>query len=1008
MKLPQLAIDNHQFTLIIMILLVMLGVTSFFTMPRSEDPLVAPPGNNILAIFPGASPEDMERLVVDPIEEAISKLVDIKEVNSFTEDGLAVIRVEYSPAINPDDKYEEVVREVNTIRNDLPDDIQRLEIQKWEITSVNMLQLALVSEKASYAELESKAETLKKSLERVAGVRKVEIWAFPEQIVKVSIDLEKMAQMNIPLNQVFGAIQSSNANIPGGSLEISSKKFNVKTSGAYESLHEIRNTIIHARDYKPVYLKDVATVEFDYEDIHYRARFNDKRAIFICAQQKERTNIFHVMEALKAKTAEFERQLPDCITLDYVFDQSQSVARRIDIFLSNLFQGMILVGLVVLLAIGFRASMIVMLAIPMSILIATGFVDLSGYGLQQMTIAAMVIALGLLVDNAIVITENISRFMRKGDNRKDAAVKATQQVGWAVVSATATTVLAFVPMIMMQDITGDFIRSMPVTVVYTLSASLLIALTLTPYLSSKFLKESRDNNRTRVQKILDRFIATHYRKRLDFALSHSKIVIGAVTLVFLGSLALFPIVGVSFFPKAEKPILLINIDTQGTSLNKTDEIARLVESELRTRDNIKHFASNIGHGNPRIYYNAIPKNEKSTHAQIYVQLKEYNEAAVAKLIDDLRKVLKFPNAKIEVKEFEQGPYVEAPIAVRVLGDNLDNLNEISQDVERIIHSTEGTVNVDNPLRTSAIDLHININREKAGMLGLSLLDIDRTIRASIAGLAISQYRDKEGKEYDVVVRLPSADKPTFSDLEKIYLTSIYGAQIPLQQVAHVEFQAGPTQIHHFNMERNVTITADVLGDYAVNKVTQAVIAKLDNYDWPNGYRYVIGGELESREESFGGMTKAIIIAMLAIFGVLVLQFRSFSQPLIVFAAIPLAVIGSIIALLITGNSFSFTAFIGLTSLVGIVINNSIILVTYTNQLRDEGKDLITALKEAGETRFTPIILTVATTVGGLLPLTLRGGTLWAPMGWTIIGGLLVSTFLTLLVVPVLYSLFLKS
>jgi len=333
------------------------------------------------------------------------------------------------------------------------------------------------------------------------------------------------------------------------------------------------------------------------------------------------------------------------------------------------------------------------------------------------------------------------------------------------------------------------------------------------------------------------------------------------------------------------------------------------------------------------------------------------------------------------------------------------LRSVAGDVEDIIASTPGTVNTDNPLSATRTDLQVNINREKAGMLGIPLVEIDRTVRTSIAGMTVSKYRDSHGEEFDIVVRLSFEEEPSMADFDKIYVASVTGVQVPLNHVASMEFEPGPLEISHFGLDRSVTVSADVTGDCSVDKVTKEIISKLDKYNWPKGLRYYVSGEQESREESFGGMQKAVIIALIAIFAVLVFQFRSFTQPLIVFSAIPLAVTGSLIMLLITGHSFSFTAFIGLTSLVGIVVNNSIILVDYTNRLRRGGKELTEAVREAGETRFRPIILTTATTIGGLLPLTLRGGTIWAPMGLCIIGGLLVSTLLTLIVVPVLYSLF---
>lgn len=352
--------------------------------------------------------------------------------------------------------------------------------------------------------------------------------------------------------------------------------------------------------------------------------------------------------------------------------------------------------------------------------------------------------------------------------------------------------------------------------------------------------------------------------------------------------------------------------------------------------------------------------------------------------------------------------VDAPIAIRILGDDLTILEKISRDIKFFILETSGTININNPFRTSKIDLHFNIDRAKAGILGVPLVEIDKTIRTAIARFPVATYRDNYGKDYNLTIRIPFEQKITLMDLDRIWISSLSGAQIPLRQLADIEFKKSPLLISHYNLERDATVTADVLSEYSVNNVTKNVIKQLEKYPWPKGYRYSVGGEIESQEESFGGMIKAILVALLGIFAVLVLQFRSYSQPLIVFSAIPLAIIGSILALLISGNSFSFTAFVGLTSLVGIVVNNSISLVDYSNQLVRQGIDVISAIKEAGEARFVPIILTTLTTVGGLLPLTTIGGTLWAPMGWTIIGGLLALTFLTLLVVPVLYKVFTKT
>ena len=1007
MNLPKFALDNHQFSTIIVAVLVLLGIVSFISMPRSEDPQISPAGTTVFVVYPGANPADVEKLVVKPIEEVLNELEDIKEIKSYARNGFGRVDIEFLTGSDGDEKYSDVIQKVNSIRDELPAEIFNLNMMRWSITDVKILQLALLSEKSSYRDLEREAETLQDQIKKVAGVKRVEVFGFPEQEVRITLDFERMAQLNISLNHVIASLQFNNLNIPGGNVDLGGKDFSINTSGNYSDLEEISNTIINIGSDSPIYLKDFATVRYSYEDQNYISRFNKKRAIFVTVSQKGGTNIFSITDQLKNNIDEYRKRLPASIKLETVFDQSISVSNRLEGFFFNLLQGLLLVGIIVILAVGFRASLIVMTVIPISILIGIGLLDLSNYGLEQMSIAGLVIALGLLVDNAIVVTENIARYMNLGLSKMEAAIKGTSQIALAVTSSTTTTVLAFVPMMLMGDVTGDFIRSMPITVTFTLVASLWISLTITPYLSKNFFNESSLKHKSRLRIYLDKLIQSKYRKRLSFALENPKVIIGSAILIFVISLGLFPLIGISFFPKAEKAQFIINVNLpEGSSIDKTDEVAKYVESVLSEKQEVKKFAANIGHGNPRIYYNVISKRNASNHSQFLVELKEFEHDSFNNFLEELRTEFDdYPGAQIDVKDFIQGPPVEAPIEIKVIGDNIEQLKELSVLVENDFKNVEGTLNINNPLGTTKTDLQIKINRAKAAMFGVQIADIDRAVRTLIAGLNVSKYRDEEGKEYNIILRGNTFDKNKITIFDNLYLTSALGAQVPLKQLATIEFIASPLEISHYDLSRTVTITSDVKIGYSVNEVTNKIIEKLDDYNWPKGYSYYVGGELESQQESFGGMAKALIIAIVGIFGVLVLQFKSYTQPLIVFSAIPLAIIGSIIALLITGYSFSFTAFVGLTSLVGIVVNNSIILVDYSNQLRNEGFTLIDAIKEASEVRFIPIILTTATTIGGLLPLTLGGGTMWAPMGWAIIGGLIASTLLTLIVVPVLYKVY---
>lgn len=1010
MNIPKFSIENYQFTLTLFVALLVMGILSFLSMPQREDPVVEIPNTVVVAVYPGANPEDMESQVVDVIEEAVNELEDIKEIRTTINDGVAVIAVESIFGLDPDDRYDEIVRQVNQVQDELPADLYQLDVRKISTSTVNIMQMALVSEKASYRRLKSEAERIKQVIEEVDGVKKVEIEAYPEEEIRIALNPVLMTEMNISLDDIERSIQSSNANIPGGAVKVSNRLFNIKTSGAYNDLNEIKNTVVGSYQGKIIYLKNIAAVYFDYEDDRWLGRYNGEKAIYINTQQKDAYNIFDIANPIKEKVGEMS--LAGDIRLAYVFDQSIGVKDRVSGFLSNLLQGIILVGAIIFLLLGARSSSIVMMTIPLSILIGLWVVGSSGFALQQMSIAGLIVALGLLVDNSIAIIENIERFIGLGYSRKEAAIKATQQLIAPITSATLTTVLAFVPIIMMPETTGAFIKALPVTVIATLTASLIIAVTLTPYIASKVLKQGKaaGTRTTFTYKAIKRFVEGPYRRMLNWTLNHRFLTISLAVLSLVGALMLFPLVGVSFFPKAEKPQFRVTINLpNGSNLDATDEAVRYVESVLDTIESIDYYASNVGHGNPRIYYNINPVNYTSTYGELFVMLKEYDIDAFYQLLDQLRRSFSgYPDARIDVREFVQGPPSEAPIEIQVFGDDLEQLQTYAREIENIVKTVPGAINVDNPLRNNSTDLYFKINRDKAMMLGVPIHVIDKSIRSFVNGATIGKYRDKNAEEYNIVMRYDFENQFKLEDFDKLTVKSVAGHFIPLKQLADIEFSEAPSLISHFDSDRTATILADLDNGYTLDPVIADIDERLQGVEWKEGYSYTFKGDLENRNNSFGGMGVASVMALLLIFGVLIIQFKSFSQPLIIFSALPLAIIGSILALFITGIPFSFTAFVGLTSLIGIAINNSIVLVDYANKLREEGKSVIEAALQAGEVRFIPIVATTLTTILGLLPLTLTGGSLWAPMGWTIIGGLITSTTFVLLLVPVLYQLFTKE
>ncbi len=1004
MNLPVLAIRNHQVTWLMSSILILLGVVSYFTMPRAEDPQLDFAMSNIIVVNPGTTANDMESLIVDPIEQALNELEDVQEIKADIEDGLAKIHIEFLYGTDADDKYEDVQTAVNGVRDQLPKGIVQLDINKISPNEVGILQIALSSHSHDFNKLRRVSELLEHRIERVAGVKRVDIDGQAKLEVQIQLQPAKLHALGLSLEQVQDAINRASLNTPGGHVHGGARRFSVLTSGDFSSLEQIENTVIASTYEQPVYLRNIATVSINEGLPSYRIFYQNQPSVILSVIQRKGSNIFAVTEAVKTVLEDFQETLPATITLHTLVDQSLSVDERVSGFFGNLLQGLLLVALATFLVLGPRPSFVVVVAIPISIFIAIGWLDLSGFALQQMSIVGLVIALGLLVDNAIVVTENVMRHQRQGLSIRHAAEQGSRQVGLAILSGTLTTVLSFVPMLLMQNGPGQFIRSMPVTVVLTLLASLVVALTLTPLLSSRIRLTGA--KQTPMQDLLNQFSLGRFSQSLHWSLQRPKIVLMLAIALFVSALALFPLIGVSLFPKAEKPMILVNLElAEGTSFLSTQQEALKIEKAIREERLVEDVVVNVGRGNPRVYYNVSPDRQTPNYAQLLVKLSAADLATVEPFIEQLRTRLNvYPGVKISIKEFNQGPPSEAPVTIRVMGEDWQKIREGADAVERIMRETPGTLNIENAIGKHKIDLKLNINRDKASMAALPLDQIDQNVRAALLGLPMGTYKDDLGDEFTIMLKSADSEQPELQAFETLLMRSQSGVMVPLKQVASIELETNVPGFQHHDLQRTARITADVKAGYNTAQVTQQVVEKLQNVILPSGISISLGGEEESREESFGGMAQALIVAMLGIFAVLVMQFRSFKQPLIVFSAIPFAVTGAFFALFVTGYSFSFTAFVGLTSLVGIVVNNAIILIDYANQQRQQGMAIYDAITDATKTRMTPILLTSVTTIVGLLPLTLSGSTMWSPMGWAIIGGLLTSTLLTLYVVPVLYTL----
>lgn len=1005
MRIAEFSVKNRPFTIVAFIALLAMGVNALLTIPRTEDPSFPFPNYTVVAVYPGAGPTDMEQLIIDPIEKRLRALGDVARVKTYINDGAGLVNIEFDFSVDADKKYDEVLREVNSLRTSLPPDLARLEVMRFDPSDVNITQVALMSDSASYAELDRQSRALRDELEKVPGIKRSQVWAYPRREVRVAIDLGRLSTMHLALSQVLNAIGSESANIPGGSIDAGGRKFNVKTNGSYRAIEQVRETIVGGGGGSVVRLGDVAQVTWDYEEQAVLARFDGHRAVWVTANMKDRQNILAVRDSVYDRLASFEKRLPRGITLGRGFDQSANVRARIG-RLSEDFLIAILLVLITLLPLGWRASGIVMVSIPLSLAIGITLLKLTGFSINQISISGFVVALGLLVDDSIVVVENISRFLREGYSRSEAAIAATQQIFVAVLGTTATLVFAFVPILMLPEGAGEFIRGLPAAVVFTILASLLVSLTVVPFLASFILREHDDPHGNRALQLLNRGIELTYSRFLHRALARPKAALLAAVLLAVASLGMVPLIGFSLFPKAGTPQFMVTVrGPDGASLSSTDAAVRFAEHALNGRPGIRHVYANVGRGNPVIYYNVLSQNENTAVGDLFVLLDRYDGRTTPLLLDSLRAVFDaYPSARIEVKEFENGPPIDAPIAVRIHGHDLDTLRLLAEQLEHRLESTAGTRTVVNPLRVNRTDVRVDVDRGKAGLLGIPTVEVDRTVRLGIAGLSAGRLRDTDGQEYDVTVRLPRGERQTADALAKTYVTSLSGHLVPLSQIASLRFESSPPVIQHYDGERSVTVTAQIRTGFNTDRVTQQLLATLEQWKLPIGYTWRAAGEVESRRRSFGGLGTAILIAIFGILAILVLEFKTFRGMLIVASVIPLGVVGGLAALLASGYTLSFTAMIGFVALVGIEIKNSILLVDFTNQLREQGLSVDDAVERAGKIRFLPVVLTTCTAIGGLLPLALQGSGLYSPMAWVIIGGLVSSTMLARVVTPVMYKL----
>lgn len=1009
MHIAEVAIRRWQLTLVLFILLCALGFSAFQQVPRAVDPHFSMPVVSIVALQPGADPAEIEQTITKPIEELIQGLEDVQNVASTSTDGSAVIRAEFDWSGDPDQYFNDTVREVTAIRSQLPSDLQRLTFEKIRTTNTSILQIALLSDSASWYRMEKYARDISEALGRYKEVRQTEIYGLPQPEISVAIDAGRLAALRVPASAVADAIKLGGADVPAGAVTSGARRFNVEAGGAFRDLETIRRLPLRANDGTLLRVGDIAEIRYGAAEQRVKVSHNGKRAIWITANQKQGTDATKLRNLLVQELVLQQKLLPPDIKAVVQFDQSRDITKRLKELARDFGIALFLV-LFTLLPLGWRASIIVMISIPLSI--ASGLLAISamGFNLSQLVVAGFILSLGLLVDDSIVVVENIARHLRMGKGRDQAAIDGTKEITMAVMGSTGVLVFAFFPLFFLPEGAGKFTQSFIGTIVATITASMIVSLTIVPFLASRILSRDEDEGGNTLLRWLMGKIDRFYHPMLHWALDRPRRTVWGALAVTCAAFFLVPVLGFSLFPNADTSYFRVTVEAeQGSSIEETGRIVRQVSEVLKSEPTIMVRAENVGAYNPPVFYNVFQRGENPTHGEVLAIMAEWEGAQSRAMVDRLRKKLDLiPGARIKIVLFQNGAPINAPVEFRVYGPEQEELRNIATMMEQILRDTPGARDVNNPVAFDRVDLDIRIDDAKAALLDVPSGAPRRAIRLALSGERAATFRDSEGDSYPVVVRLPLAETQPVSALEAIYVSNRSGQSVQLSEISSPLLESTPAAIYRYNLERNISVTAQISDGAVVSKVNRDAQQRMDSIPLKPGYSIEIGGEAEKINDTFAGFGPIVLIAMFSIFAILVAEFGRFKEALVVAGVIPLGTFGGLIALLITGNNLSFLAVIGFIALVGIEIKNSILLVDFTSQLRERGMALREAIENAGEVRFLPVLLTSVTAIGGLMPLALFGGSLYGPLAIVLIGGLISSTLLSRIVTPAMYLLVVRS
>ncbi|HHY41727.1 MAG TPA: efflux RND transporter permease subunit [Thermoanaerobacterales bacterium] len=1024
MNLARFSIKRPVTTLMIIAVVLVLGFISFSRLGIDLFPEFSFPVGVVMTQYQGASSHEVENLITKPLEQVLSTMNNVKNIQSMSSEGNSTIIVEFNWGTNMDIATQDIREKIDLIEPYLPSDAKAPMIVKFDPSMMPVMQIALYGSD-DIVQLKKIAEDVIESrLLRIEGVASVGISGGLERQIAISVDPDKLSFYGLSMSQLASKLQMENINLPGGNVNQGKKQYNIRTQAEFEDISEIENMPIPLPQGGTIPLKSIAKVEDTYKDISTIARYNGKPSIALTIQKQSGYNTVQVAKKVKSEMAKIAKEIPVEIGYEMILDQSDFIEFSINNVKNNAITGGIIAVMVIYLFLqNLRSTLVIGLSIPISIIATFVLVYFSNITLNMMSLGGLALGIGMLVDNSIVVLENIYSHRIKGEDPETAAIWGTNEVAMAITASTLTTVAVFLPIVFVQGMTAQLFKQLALTVTFSLLSSLFVALTIVPLLSSRLMTQidvaeifSEEDSKKGILSLLKKFkdlyvrVEQKYSNLLKWSLTHRKAVIIPLVMLFVISMALVPLIGAEFLPHSDAGSISISVKLPyGTNLDETDRFVSELVDRIKEIPEIEGIMESIGSAGGM----AGLSGSDSSEASITLQLVPLNERqrSAEEVAEEIRKItMDMAGAEIKVRavssmDFAGGGSLES-ISIEISGDDLDELDEIAREVSEIVKATPGAREVKTSLDEGKPELVIKIDRDKATMYGLTSAQIAQTINSAISGSVATKYK-VGGDEIDVVIK---SDKELVDDISKVQdllIPSATGAFLTLRDVAKVEKSTGPVSIVRQNQARQVTVTGTVVGR-DIGTVNREIQQKLNELHLPEGYSIKMGGEQEQMMESFSDMLLVFVLAVILVYMVMAAQFESLKHPFVIMFTVPLALIGVVLSLLLTGHTINIISLIGVIMLAGIVVNNAIVLIDFINQLRESGMSRNEAIITAGPARLRPILMTTLTTVLGLVPLSLgigEGGELGAPMAVSVIGGLTFSTLLTLIVIPVVYTIF---